>query len=343
MLFNPKAVSFLLACSIAGITVAFLYLVEKSFLPLMIVGVLSFSSSFILTYMTFEFLIFREIQKVYASMDKITQRELRRFSHNTNQSNNPIRRINQEIVAYASKKEREINELKKLEAYRKEFIANISHELKTPIFAAQGYILTLLDGAIDDEKVKYKFLKKAGKSLNNLDAVVQDLLTLSQIESGVISMKPEVFDLQSSILDVYEQLDSKAHKKGMKLKIKEINENGVYVDADPTRIMQVMINLVHNAIKYGRVNGWLEVGYKENGDLIDISVEDNGYGISEVDLKRIFERFYRVDKSRSRKQGGTGLGLSIVKHILEGHDTHIKVESEVGKGTKFFFSLKKAD
>ncbi|WP_020529029.1 sensor histidine kinase [Flexithrix dorotheae] len=343
MLFNPKAVSFLLACSIAGITVAFLYLVEKSFLPLMIVGVLSFSSSFILTYMTFEFLIFREIQKVYASMDKITQRELRQFSHNTNQSNNPIRRINHEIIAYASKKEREIDELKKLEAYRKEFIANISHELKTPIFAAQGYILTLLDGAIDDEKVKYKFLKKAGKSLNNLDAVVQDLLTLSQIESGVISMKPEVFDLQSSVLDVYEQLESKAHKKGMKLKINEINEDGVYVDADPTRIMQVMINLVHNAIKYGRVNGWVEVGFKENGDLVDVWVQDNGHGISEEDLKRIFERFYRVDKSRSRKQGGTGLGLSIVKHILEGHDTHIAVESEIGKGTRFFFSLKRAD
>ena len=343
MLINAKAVSLLLAICISAITLMFLSLLNQSSeIILIVAGGISFSAAFILCYIVLEFLIFREVQNIYSSLDKVTRKELRDSTKGVKEdSPNPIRRINQQILAYVSKKEKEIDELKKIEAYRKEFIADVSHELKTPIFAAQGYVLTLLDGAMNDEKVSHRFLKKAAKSLNGLDALVQDLLTLSQIESGVISMHYEVFDLQSLVMDVFEQLERKAEKKNMELKLEKRYDEGINVNADYTRITQVLLNLVNNAIKYGNNNGWVEVSITETKKKVKVEIKDNGPGIAKEHINRVFERFYRVEKSRSKKQGGTGLGLAIVKHIIEGHDSHITIESEINKGTAFTFYLEK--
>jgi two-component system phosphate regulon sensor histidine kinase PhoR len=345
MLINSRAVALLLALCISAITTAFLSLVQGvSYVALLIAGTLSFASTFLLTYLTFEFLIFREIQKLYDGIDKINRKDFKAFvSTLQNQSANPIKRVNQAIVAYASEKQREIDELKKLEVFRREFIADISHELKTPIFAAQGFVLTLLEGAVDDENVRYKFLNKAAKSLEGLNLLVQDLLTLSQIESGDIVMQFENFDMQELVKEVFEQLEEKAQKKNISLSVIYSGTEGVIVNADYSKIMQVMTNLVNNGIKYGKEGGKVEVEFVKDEGYVTVFVKDDGHGIAKEHLKRIFERFYRVEKSRSRQQGGTGLGLAIVKHILQKHNTEIQVSSEVGKGTTFSFKLKSAN
>ena len=341
---NLKIVSFLLACSIATVTVSFLtFIDEVSNTALLIAGTLSFSFSFILFFITLKFLVCKEINKIYIGLDRIKKKELGLSSKKIKPLFNPVRRINQEIRSYIYTKEKEIDELKKLEAYRREFIGNISHELKTPIFAAQGYVLTLLDGAIEDETVKYKFLKKAAKNLNGLDALVQDLLTISYIESGTISMDYEVFDLASLVKDVIDELEHKAEKKSIKLLLLGKYEQGLFVNADIGKIRQVFVNLIHNGIKYGRKKGLVEIEFDNGENKITIKIKDNGIGITEDNLSRIFERFYRVDKSRSRKQGGTGLGLAIVKHILESHETTIIAESKVEEGTTFTFELEKGE
>lgn len=214
----------------------------------------------------------------------------------------------------------------------------MSHELKTPIFAAQGFVHTLLDGAVNDKSVRNKFLKKAAKSLDGLDALVQDLLTLSQIETGQIKMHFESIDLAKLTEEVFEQLEDKAKKRNIRLKV-ETDTRPVIVYADWQRIFQVMSNLVSNAIKHsyegGEVVVWFEIGKKN----VTTHVRDYGEGIPAEHLPRIFERFYRVDKSRSREKGGTGLGLAIVKHILENHNTKAEVKSEPEKGSDFSFKL----
>lgn len=285
-------------------------------------------------------MIFKEIEKVHQELNRISKDD--RPLSPSFQSGNPIKKINREIVDYVHQKESEIDQLKRLADYRREFIADISHELKTPIFAAQGYVLTLQDGAIDDKRVRNKFLKKAAKSLNRLDSLVQDLLTLSRIESGVVTMNLQICDIQALVLEVFEQLDGKAGKKEIQLKLEKAYEEGIYAMADPDRMMQVFINLINNAISYGHEMGWVEAAFHEKGDKVVIEVRDNGPGIDEEHLARVFERFYRVDKSRSSKQGGSGLGLAITKHIIESHGSTIVIESELGKGTMFRFELDKA-
>ncbi len=345
MLINSRAVALLLAVCVSTITTAFLSLVHNvGYLALLVTATLAFASSFLLTYFTLEFLIFREIRGLYEGIDKINRKEFKSYiAALKNKSANPIKRVNQEIVAYATAKQQEIDELKKIEVFRREFIADISHELKTPIFAAQGFVLTLLEGAVDDENVRYKFLKKAAKSLEGLNLLVQDLLTLSQIESGDIVMQFENFDIEELTVEVFEQLEEKAQRRNITFRIVNPSEEGVFVNADYSKIMQVMTNLVNNAIKYGNDGGNVNIEFlKEDENFVTVFVKDDGHGISKENLKRIFERFYRVEKSRSRQQGGTGLGLAIVKHILHKHNTEIQVSSEVGKGTTFSFKLKSA-
>lgn len=345
MLINSRAVALLLAICVSVITVAFLSLVQGvGYTAILVAGTLSFASTFLLSYFTLEFLIFREIRGLYEGIDKINRKEFKLYiAALKNKSANPIKRVNQEIVAYATAKQQEIDELKKIEVFRREFIADISHELKTPIFAAQGFVLTLLEGAVDDENVRYKFLKKAAKSLEGLNLLVQDLLTLSQIESGDIVMQFDVFDVELLTQEVFEQLEEKAQRKNISFNVLNPSAEGIFVNADYSKIMQVMTNLVNNGIKYGKENGKVDIEFlNEEENFVTIAVSDDGNGISKEHLKRIFERFYRVEKSRSRQQGGTGLGLAIVKHILQKHNAEIHVNSELGMGTTFSFKLKKA-
>jgi two-component system phosphate regulon sensor histidine kinase PhoR len=348
-LVSSKAVAFLLALAVGTTTATFVALTDSPKLGVWVSGFISFASTFLLSYVTLEFLIFKEINNLYQKLSKIKKKDFISTPSTDEESDykrsaNPLRRFNQEIMEYAGQKQREIENLKRLEAFRREFIADVSHELKTPIFASQGFILTLLDGAVEDEKVRYTFLKKAAKSIESLSLLVEDLLTLSQIESGDIKMRCSFFDIATLTQDIFEELEPKAEKRQVRLLLENTSDaEGYQVYADRHRIKQVLVNLIVNAIKYGNEGGTVRVGFKRTKKHIKISVKDDGQGIAPEHLKRIFERFYRVEKSRSRQEGGTGLGLAIVKHILERHGSRINVRSVLGEGTTFSFKLAKAE
>lgn len=237
----------------------------------------------------------------------------------------------------------EIDKLKNLETYRREFLGEVSHELKTPIFAIQGFIHTLIDGAMDDERVRMKFLRKAMKNSDRLSNLVEDLLIITQAESGEMEIKLTKFNLYYLVLEVLESLEYKLTSKKRNI-TSQIITNGfenVLVMADRERILQVLSNLVDNAIKYGDSKGTVSIEITEKDDKMEVRVADEGSGIEEEHLDKIFRRFYRVDKSRSRDKGGTGLGLAICKHLLTVHGESIWVQSKVGEGTSFSFTLKK--
>jgi two-component system, OmpR family, phosphate regulon sensor histidine kinase PhoR len=339
MWLSSRRVAFLLALSIAIVTTAFLSLVEGvQETALFVTALLAFSSTYILTSFSLELLIFREINKIYKVLNKLRKRDVSFIEEGEGMFLNPLKRINKEINSYAALKQREIEELRQLAAFRREFLADVSHELKTPIFAAQGYIHTLLDGADEDEEIRRKFLTKAAKSLDGLDILVHDLLTISHLESGDLKFNFAQFDICEVTQEVFDQLERKAEKKQIELAIGDDCEE-VLVYGDRQRIYQVIMNLVANAVNYTQESGKVVVKFIKEGGQIKIDVCDNGPGIAEEHIDRIFERFYRVDKSRARLKGGTGLGLAIVKHIVEAHNSTIHVKSKSGKGTTFTFKL----
>jgi two-component system phosphate regulon sensor histidine kinase PhoR len=340
MLTGSKGISFVLSIAIAGLSVAFLYLIPSaSALVLWTAFILSFSISYLLITITLEFLVYREIAEIYSLLEKIQKKDFSEIKNKSLKSSiSPLRKINTSINSYALARQSEIETLQKNAEFRKEFIADISHELKTPIFATQGYIHTLLDGAIDDKQVRMRFLKKAAKSLDSLDHLVQDLLTLNQMESGVIKFNPTEFDLKDLVQEVIEELEHKASKREVRIRL-EHEGKSFRTLADRPKIYRVCQNLIFNAVKYNHNGGEVIVGIKSGKTQIQVDVKDNGQGIAPEDLKRIFERFYRVEKSRSKEKGGTGLGLAIVKHILEGHKSKISVSSTMGKGSIFSFQL----
>ncbi len=254
---------------------------------------------------------------------------------------NEIDNLNMEIVAWADNRKNEIERLKKLEVYRKEFLGNVSHELKTPIFNIQGYVLTLLDGGLEDPSINRNYLVRAEKSVDRMITIIDDLEAISQLETGELQIDPERFDLTALVKDVVDAQEMKATEKGIVLTMPD-EHKAVYVYGDRFRIRQVLVNLIVNSVKYGKENGETKIRFYNAGDTISIEVADNGIGIDKKHLPRLFERFYRVDKSRSREQGGTGLGLAIVKHIIEAHNQTIHVMSTEGVGTVFSFTLKKA-
>lgn len=338
-MYSARVLALLLAVSISLVTSLFLSLVNDVNLPAVIVaGIISFSVSYILIFVILEYLIFKEINKIYKMLDKLQRSELGDITAQKPAQLNPLKKIPEEIYSFATLKQKEIDELKKLETFRKEFVADVSHELKTPIFAAQGFVHTLLDGAVNDKNVRVKFLRKAAKSLDGLDALVQDLLTLSQIETGDIKMKFDNIDLYNLCIEVMDQFEQRGKSRGVDVKI-EKPEGPIFAYADWLRISQVMTNLISNAIKYNRENGTVNIRFEVGKKYVTIFVTDTGEGIPASHLNRIFERFYRVEKSRSREKGGTGLGLAIVKHILEGHNSKAEVSSEQGKGSTFSFKL----
>jgi two-component system phosphate regulon sensor histidine kinase PhoR len=339
MVYSARSLALLLAASVAVITSLFLSLLDNvDTTALVVAGIISFSACYLLLFVVLEFLFFREINRIYKMMDKLKRKELAGIDKERSGKLNPMGRMNEEIYSFASLKQKEIDELIKLENFRKEFVADVSHELKTPIFAAQGFVHTLLDGAVNDKNVRTKFLKKAARSLDGLDALVQDLLTISQIETGDIKMKFDYIDLYKVAEDVIDQFEEKAIKKEIRMRIAG-DKQKVRVFADPQRMTQVLNNLVSNAINYTQEGGEVTVRFDVGKKNVTTMVTDTGEGIPASHLDRIFERFYRVDKSRSRERGGTGLGLAIVKHILEGHGSRPEVESEVGKGSTFSFKL----
>src|SRR5690606_1172920 len=284
------------------------------------VGGISVVSVLGLLYFSSEILIFKEINKIYAVLEKNQKKDFNKDIKRSSKASSffPLRKINSSIHEYSLAKNKEIETLQRNDTFRREFIADISHELKTPIFAAQGFIHTLLDGAVDDTNVRYKFLRRAAKSLNTLEMLVQDLLTLNQMESGVVKFNFEQVDLKEIIQETIEQLEHKASKRNVSIRFSYNDAKQFRTLADKDKISHAIQNLIANAIRYNHEGGEVVVKLKATKKNDRVAVKDNGKGIPPEDLKRIFERFDRVEKSRSREKGGTGLGLAIVKHILEG-------------------------
>jgi two-component system phosphate regulon sensor histidine kinase PhoR len=254
-----------------------------------------------------------------------------------------MKRLTEEIEKFAQDKKVEIDTLKIREEYRKDFLGNVAHELKTPLFTVQGYILTLLDGALNDKKVSEKYLKRAGKAVERLIYIVKDLDLITKLEVGELNLEKEKFDIIELIKNVFELLEMKAQKKHISLTFDMAYDKPIYVKGDAEKIQQVLTNLLVNSIKYGHANGTTEISVENLiKNKVIVRVTDNGEGIPKQHIPRLFERFYRVDQSGSRKEGGSGLGLSIVKHIIEAHGEKIYLESEVGVGSGFSFTLEKA-
>lgn len=335
MLFNSRSVAFLVALVVAMITgFAVSGVDEVNYWIISVAAFSAFLGTFTVCYLILELLFFKELRSIYAIFEQLKGKNFKMAKS----IQKPLNVMRKELIAYSTGKDAEINKLKQLENFRKEFLADISHELKTPIFSAQGFIHTLLDGAIDDENVKIKFLNKAAKSLDHLDTLVQDLMSISQLETGEIRMENESFDLILLVNEVIEQLEHKAKKRGVKLSIESRFER-LLVRGDVNRMMQVFKNLIDNAIKYGKEKGTVIVEIEQEGKGVKVTVADDGPGIPEDHHQHLFKRFYRVDKSRSRDRGGTGLGLSIVKHIVEAHGSQITLKSNSDSGTKFSFKL----
>ncbi len=254
----------------------------------------------------------------------------------------PDASVNEEVLDWAKDKENEIKQLKDNEKFRKEFIGNLAHELKTPIFNIQGYILTLLDGGWKDKKISRKYLERTERNINRLLNLVTDIDTISQLESGNHKMNMAHFNVVNLISEIFEMQEINCKKQNISLKyLGDFNTDEYFVHANEEKIFEVLLNLLENSIKYGIENGITQVRIYLVDKKVSIEVSDNGIGIAKENLQRIFERFYRVDKSRSREMGGSGLGLAIVKHIIEAHKEKISVKSKICEGTIFTFTLEK--
>jgi len=308
---------------------------------LLLLGLLSsFIISYVLIYFSLDRFIYSRLKLIYQSMGK--QEEIKKVKSKNTKSEDVLNMVNQTVLGWRNEQQKKIDELQKMADYRREFLGNVSHELKTPIFNIQGYLSTLLDGGLDDPNINEKFLRKSEKSVNRMIAIVEDLEEISKFESGELKLHEKVFDLLDLCRDIADFMEEKANKNNTKIIIKVDNFRKLNVKADKKRIRQVLINLVDNAIKYGnQTDGQIILRFYDFHDHVLVEINDNGIGISTESLPRIFERFYRTDRSRSREKGGTGLGLAIVKHIIEAHRQSISVRSQSNKGTTFSFTLKR--
>jgi two-component system, OmpR family, phosphate regulon sensor histidine kinase PhoR len=339
MIYSKIQLSLLASFVIGAFTGLFLYFIPEQPALGIIVGIaVSMVCSFVIFYLVYENLIERRILQILEKVNEITINNLQISKKKVLRDNNPIKKLDNEINVFIQKRNQEIANLKDLENYRKEFIANISHELKTPVFAVQGYIDSLMAGAIHNPEIALNFLSKASESIDRLDFLIKDILTISKSETGQTHLSFQWVNFDNIIHELTESLGGLFEKKNIDLEIKDISP---YLElwADEEALYQIMKNLVENAVKYSEPNTKVKIRAKRKGSWVEISVSDQGPGIKSEDQERIFERFYRVDKSRSSATGGTGLGLSIVKHLLVLHDAQIKVKSILGKGTKFYFTL----
>ena len=311
--------------------------VEDLLIELICLSVLIFLTSFFIIQSRIETFIYLKIKNLYKELNLLDSISLSK-SNVTTDMNSLMKNINE----FSRDKKLEIETLKIREEFRKEFMGNVAHELKTPIFTIQGYIENLIDGAISDEDVRDKFLNRAKISVERLIYIIKDLDMITKFESGTLNLELDAFDINELVQDVYEQLEIQAQKKEIKLIFNKNYPESIYVNGDKDKIEQVVTNLVINSIKYGTDKGTTEVSFESlTNDKLIVRITDNGDGILKEHLSRLFERFYRVDQSGSRKEGGSGLGLSIVKHIIDAHNENIYIESELGIGSEFSFTLSK--
>ena len=313
------------------------FLIHTDYIYIGVILFLVLLFSFIVLQYRVEKFIYRRVKKIYDDVSLL---------ENTSFKNEPIttdfKTLTQEVQKFARDKKIEIETLKIREEYRREFLGNVSHELKTPLFTVQGYLSTLLDGAMHDKNINEKYLQRAEKGVERLIYIVKDLDMITKLEVGEIHLEETEFNIVNLIQNVFELLEMKASKKDISLTFDGKYSEPILVFADQEKIQQVVTNLIVNSIKYGKKGGTTEVGVENlvNNKMI-VRITDNGEGIEKKHISRLFERFYRVDKSGARSEGGSGLGLAIVKHIIEGHNEKIYIESEFGVGSEFSFTLEK--
>lgn len=301
--------------------------------------VILFAIVFAITYLVSAYLHNSRVNQLTRIIKNISQKQFEDYDDITLHKNDELDELIKQTIRASRMVEKELVRLNKIENYRKEFIGDISHELKTPIFAIQGFIETLLNGAIHDDEVNEVFLHKAMRNVNRLTYLTKDLMEISRLETGELKTNIQEVFLRDLVLDVVESLQFKAQKENIGLVLHDFDKN-IQIRADRNQIKQVLVNLIENAIKYNKENGKVEIGVNVlNRDKVELFIKDTGIGIDENDIKRVTERFYRVDKSRSREKGGTGLGLSIVKHIIEAHGETLKIESKPDQGSTFRFTL----
>ena len=297
------------------------------------IGTFSF---FVIQYRV-EHFIYKKVKKIYDDVSLLESSTFRNQPITTDMAT-----LTREVRKFATDKKLEIETLKVREEYRREFLGNVSHELKTPLFTVQGYLSTLLDGAMNDKTIRKKYLERAEKGVERLIYIVQDLDMISKLEIGVLHLEMAPFDIVKVIQNTFDLLELKAAKKDIMLMFDMKYNKPIMVLGDQDKIQQVLVNLIVNSIKYGEVEGTTEVSVEDlTEDKVLVRITDNGEGIEKQNIPRLFERFYRVDKSGARTEGGSGLGLSIVKHIIEAHDEKIYVDSRLGFGSEFSFTLER--
>jgi two-component system phosphate regulon sensor histidine kinase PhoR len=342
-----RAMSIFGALAITAFALVSFWIAERAFaIPfdwkkgIIIFGALGLFSFFAIHYIL-DLFIYRRIKLIY----KIIRRSKTSVPDRKAlpKSDEPLLDgVEQDVQQWAETQQKEIETLKTLETYRKRFIGNVSHELKTPIFSIQGYIYTLIDGGIYDEQVNMRYLERAASNIDRLLTIVQDLEEISKLESEDLILDMQKFDIKALVKEVFNDLDVNARQRNVTLAFKEGADKNFLVLADRESIRQVLVNLLLNSIKYGNEGGVTKVSFYVMDKQILVEISDNGIGIEEKHLKHLFDRFYRVDKSRSRESGGSGLGLSIVKHVLEAHNQSVNVRSTPGQGSTFGFTLDKA-
>ena len=330
---------YLTILAVAIATISYLFISKNLGIgPVLICILVLFVISFTIIQYRAEHFIYRRLKKIYEDVSILDVNDLKRESVTTD-----IDKLSKRMQTYVEGKGLEIKSLTERDSFRRDFLGNVAHELKTPLFTVQGYILTLLEGAINDKNIRLKYLERANKGVERLVAVTKDLDMIAKLETDGLKLNMEVSNILESIQNVFDLVEMKAKKRNIILKFDRIYDFPVFVVGDIEKIEQVLINLIVNSIKYGKPNGTTIVAvddYKSNAFLI--RVIDNGEGIKPIHLPRLFERFYRADQSRSREQGGSGLGLSIVKHIVEAHHQTVFLKSIFGKGSEFSFTMEKA-
>ncbi len=336
---SPRQISLFWAIIFSLIFAVLLFFSGSTWLYLSISSISFGIICFLVTLISIQVFIYRKIKLIYKSIHQLKTKGTQKDQIDIWSSSDPLQKVNEDVKKWAKDQSNLISGLQNQETFRKEFLANVSHELKTPIFSIKGYIHTLLDGALEDETVNRKFLENAARNADRLQILVEELMAINKLENGDYAIEPSKFDIWSLCKEVLEQVEILAKQKNIHFHFKEGCNKPFYVIADKEGIRQVFTNLLSNSIKYGKENGETTISFYLMGNNLLTEITDNGEGIKQEDLPRLFERFYRVEKSRSREMGGTGLGLSIVKHILEAHEQTINVRSTVGIGSTFGFTL----
>jgi two-component system phosphate regulon sensor histidine kinase PhoR len=309
-------------------------------LSLFLIGIVLFFSTYAIFKYSLENFIYERIKLIYKTIYTLKSPKFKNQRPDFKQD--VFEKINNEVIEWGKNKKEEIEQLKKLEKYRREYIGNISHELKTPIFNIQGYISTLLEGGIEDKTINKEYLRRAERSIDRMISIVEELEIISQFESGQIKLKMGVHDIVKLTKNLIESFEVKTKKTGHQIYFATNYDSAIEVEIDKEKIEQVLINLIDNSMKYSKnTEGKTKISFFDMDELVLVEVTDNGVGMAPEDIPRVFDRFFRTDKARALDQTGTGLGLAIVKHIISAHNQTINVRSTIGIGTTFAFTLKK--